>query len=148
MIHKPHIEQSEIDEHLQWYKDNFEHVDTVHCSKCDSLLALEVSGGHGVQLDRRGVAVIPIGSKLLSSRVRLDESAGGPMMGYQCACGNDTRLSAAEKHHKPKAGWLNTVMPHEEHEIRTAIKLCGHKADYRRDDNVTVYEKFKVVRHK
>src|SRR5689334_9342553 len=104
MVLKPHIENHELDQMLDWYRANFEHVRVVRCGnrKCGAVLALEVSGGTGVPLDRRGVAVLPIGDKLLASRVRLDENEHGePMMGYQCICGNDTRLSTVEKENPP-----------------------------------------------
>lgn len=149
MILKPAVETHELPESLDWYRANYDSVKLVYCSKCKKLLALEVAGGHGLALDKRGVAVIPVGSDLLSSRVRLDESEDGPMMGYQCTCGNNTLLSQAEKHHKPDNGWYAPVMPHEEHRIKTEINLCGkHKPDYKRMDNTIMYETFKVEQMK
>lgn len=144
MIVKPHIDTPELEQTIRWYTDNFASVHQLTCSHCRKLLALEVSGGPGLATDARGVAVIPVGPDLLSSRVRLDEGPDGPMVGYQCRCGNDTRLSEAEEHHPPQDGWYTNLMPHEEHTIRAAIKQCGHKADYSRRGAVRRFETFKL----
>lgn len=187
---------------IEFYKRRYASVRTVKCDKCGTLLAVEVKprpNEHGLKIDRRGVAVIPVDDSLLSSRVRLDERPDGqPMMGYQCGaklpnpeypkhkaevdkhntrvekirarlekdpdaeltdeerslqprsitvpefvlCLNDTRLSRAEKNHPPRNGWLTPLQPHEEHEVRTSIKLSGIKPDFESKGNQRRYESF------
>src|SRR5271166_3897797 len=149
MLLSPHVEEAELQETIDWYLQNFEHVSKVYCGSdlgegCGELLALEVSGGPGHQVDERGVARITIGSTLLSTRVRLDEHDSGRMVGYQCSCGNDTRLSDAERHHKPVNGWHHDLRPHEAAQIHSAIKLCGkHKAKFKDDGTTKHYESFR-----
>jgi len=83
---------SETSEHdaeqmLHFYKQHFQIVEVVSCSKCSVALAFECSGGDGMGLapNELGKYIIPIGENLLSSRVRLDEAPTGErMMGYQC----------------------------------------------------------------
>lgn len=72
---------------LEFYKKNFAVVELVSCSKCQSMLAFECSGGDsmGLAANELGKYIIPIGDNLLSHRVRLDEAPTGErMVGYQC----------------------------------------------------------------
>jgi hypothetical protein len=156
MIIKNEIEQAELAEHLDYYLNNFEHVDKLYCGSdlgegCGELLAIVLYGGNAHQVFHpNGMIVIPVGSAFGSSRVRLDETQDGkPMLGFICQnCRNDTNLSFAEKHHPPRNGWYSDVMPHEYDQIRTAIKLCGHVANYKEESQVKHYESFRVERLK
>lgn len=72
---------------LEFYKQHFAVVELVSCGKCGVMLAFECAGGDGMGLAQNelGKYVIPIGDKLLSHRVRLDEAPTGErMVGYQC----------------------------------------------------------------
>lgn len=158
MVNKPHIEENEYDDTIAYYQAHFDDVSLLKCGKCKEALGLQVTPrthvneqgvevplALGLPLDAAGHGVVSLGDNLLSRRVRLDEHADGPMMGYQCKCGNDTRLSKAEKHHQPDEGWAQRgLLPHEVAKLRSEIKDCGHKADYAHRGGRTRYETFHV----
>ena len=158
MVIKPHIEDHEYDETVAYYKAHFDDVSLLKCGKCKETLGLQVTPrihtneqgvevplSHGVPLDATGKGLVSMGTNLLSHRVRLDHHADGAMIGYQCKCGNDTRLSKAELHHQPKDGWgQRDLLPHEAFKLTQEIKDCGHKADYAKKDGKTRYETFHV----
>lgn len=149
MIHTQQLEREQLGEMLDWYKTHFDEVHTVHCQKCKALLCIECHGGHtiGGQRDERGLLVIPVGDRMLSHRVRLDQHDSGRMIGYECICGNDTRLSAVEAKHPPANGWHHELYPHEPHLIREKILQSGHKPKYTERGNAKYYDgKFKVTR--
>lgn len=87
MILSSETQETDAEQMLEFYKARFSTVELVSCSNCGTHLAFECSGGDGMgmQPNDLGKFVIPIGSNLLSSRVRLDETPDGErMMGYQC----------------------------------------------------------------
>lgn len=149
MIQKPHHEPHEATEAIQFYRNSGAEVRKLYCGAsrkkgCGKLLALEVRGIDGIRLGEHGWAVIPLGDDLLSHRVRLDEHTSGRMVGYQCKCGNDTRLSAAEKHHPPVNGWYTNLLPHEPVTLALAIRACvkAHQPDYEEQSGRRRYESF------
>lgn len=125
MVIKPEIEEDELAEHLDWYSQNFEHVDKVYCGSdlgegCGELLALEASGPITQDArslmkyaDNRGVYRIVVGvpPKLWSTRVRLDETPDGkPMVGYWCRHGEEPNPDyepAMDKYRKAVAAETN-----------------------------------------
>ncbi len=196
---------TDADQMLAFYKQHFAVVELVSCSKCGVMLAFECSGGESMGLapNELGKYVIPIGDKLLSHRVRLDEAPTGErMVGYQCgnmipnpayaiekaafekelatyevsykkdvaaakkkkqaepeytpplfttpetvACGNDTRISDAERGKVPVGAMQTALSPFEKHQIRQEIqKDKSHKPDFRKAGNIKHFESFQVER--
>ena len=87
MILSSEVTATDAAQMLDFYKQHFAVVELVSCGKCGSLLAFECMGGEsmGMAQNELGKYVIPIGDKLLSHRVRLDEAPTGErMVGYQC----------------------------------------------------------------
>jgi hypothetical protein len=77
---------------LTYYLDNYNEVYSLICDKCKETLAIEYfdesnpNSNHHQQRQ-----VIAISEKMRSYRKRLDGA-----MGYQCSCGNDTKLAEIE----------------------------------------------------
>lgn len=123
-------------------------VEHVVCEQCRSLIAFVLSN---VDPDVYGDSkiAVPIAGQLLAVRERLDKTPDGdPMLGLQCACGNDTRLSEAELHHEPKDGWRLAQMTNaEKQRISAAIADCeDHKPDFEHNSRTTRYESFSIKR--
>ncbi len=142
-------------EMLEFYKGQFERVDIVICSKCKEELAVELMGGDpmGMSFNEVGKIVVPISQKLISHRVRLDEApTGEPMIGYQCACGNDTRISTVEEEYLPETKankGPTTLDPFTKQKLRDSIRLRrDYKPKFRKSGNAKHFETFKVERIK
>jgi predicted GH43/DUF377 family glycosyl hydrolase len=142
-------------EMIDFYKGRFDHVDVVVCSKCKEQLALELMGGDpmGLSFNDVGKIVVPLSDKLISHRVRLDEApTGEPMMGYQCACGNDTRISKIEEEYLPETPanrGPTTLDPFTKQKLKETIRLRkDHKPKFRKQGNAKHFETFKVERIK
>lgn len=143
---------TDIEPMLEFYKKHYSSVEVLQCSKCNEYLAVEVAGGDGMGMtpNEIGKFVIPVGNKLLSYRVRLDENQEGErMIGYQCACGNDTRLSKAEIGIVPAGLHQVTLNPFEKDQIRQQIRMNKkYKAKFRRDGMTKHYDTFALERVK
>lgn len=103
MILSSETNETDADQMLEFYKQHFLRVDLVTCGVCGAYLAFECSGGDsmGIQPNEIGKYVIPVGSNLLSHRVRLDEATNGErMVGYQCGAEvpNPAYPAAKKKH--------------------------------------------------
>lgn len=150
MIVGSHIEPNDVEEMMLFYKRQFLTVDVVTCTKCKSFLAFECSGGDGMgmQPNELGKFVIPIGDQLLAHRVRLDESPEGERMtGYQCACGNNSKLSEAEKGLVPVGQTLVQLSPFEKHKIMELIRADKkYKPKFKRQGNKVTMDGFAVER--
>ena len=205
MILSSETNYNDAEQMLQFYKQHFAVVEIVSCGKCGSLLAFECAGGDSMGLapNELGKYVIPIGDKLLSHRVRLDEAPTGErMVGYQCgnmipnpsyetdkasfemelaayeaqhkkdvaaakkkkqpepeyappifttpetiACGNDTRISDAERGKVPVGAMQTALSPFEKHQIREELKKDrSYKPDFRKVGNIKHFETFMVER--
>lgn len=135
---------------LEFYKQHFGVVEIVSCSKCKSMLAFECQGGDtmGLPVNEVGKVIIPIGGSMLSSRVRLDEApTGEPMIGYQCECGNDTRVAVVERGLVPVGGMQIALSPFEKHQIRERIKADKkYKPSFKKIGNIKHFESFQVER--
>lgn len=142
--------QSDLEEMLQFYKNTFQSVELVKCDKCKNYLAFELSGGDGMgmQANELGKFVVPIGDKLLSYRVRLDEAPTGErMMGYQCACGNDTRVSDVERGKVPVGLNRVSLSPFEKHKIAEDIRSDSkYKPKFKKSGDKKTFETFSVER--
>lgn len=150
MILSSQTDANDAEQMLQFYKKNFATVDVVHCLKCESILAFECAGGDGMGIapNEMGKYVIPVGDKLISHRVRLDETPTGErMVGYQCECGNDTRIAEAERGMVPVGKFQSSLSPFEKHQI--ADKIRGdkkYKVKFKKQGNRKIMETFAVER--
>lgn len=140
----------DIEPMLEFYKSHFATVELVRCDKCKEFLAFELSGGDGMgmQPNEIGKFVVAIGDQLLSHRARLDEAPTGErMMGYQCACGNDTRVADIERGKVPVGLNQVSLSPFEKHRISEAIKSDKkHKPKFKKVGNKKHFETFSVER--
>ena len=101
MILSPEIDKNALD----YYRNLYDEIYLVTCSKCKTVLAIEIMGEvSGYPRDSRGLTTLSLDSKHLATRVRTDG-----VVGYQCACGNDTRGNEIEEKLSPKG----TFLPHE-----------------------------------
>lgn len=149
------VESSNSQDMIDFYKTQFESVSVASCGKCGQELALIMFGGDpmGMQVNELGQVVLPMSSKLISHRVRLDEApTGEQMVGFQCECGNDTRISKIEEEYLPQGPQNSaptSLDPFTKHRIREAIKLRkDHKPKFKMRDNIKTFETFKVKRIK
>lgn len=135
---------------LEFYKQHFAVVELVSCSNCSAMLAFECQGGDtmGLPVNELGKIIIPIGDALQSSRVRLDEAPTGErMMGYQCECGNDTRIADVERGEVPVGNMQVSLSPFEKHQIREKIKADkSYKPKFKKVGNIKHFESFQVER--
>lgn len=144
---------SDIQAQIDFYKSHHDVVHLVYCEDgCGELLAVELLGNlEGMQTDNRGMAVVPVSNKLLSHRVRLDETDDGhQMVGYQCECGNDTRLGKIEQGHVPTGQTMGQVAwtPFQRHQAKLAIQASGKKVKVKVKNNKRHLESFSVERVK
>lgn len=150
MILSSQTNESDVEQMLAFYKQQFAVVDLVSCSACKSFLAFECAGGEsmGIAPNELGKFIIPIGDKLMSHRVRLDEAPTGErMVGYQCECGNDTRIASVERGLVPVGGMQTALSPFEKHQIAGKIRADRkHKPDFKKVGNIKHYESFQVER--
>lgn len=145
-----HTNEADVEQMLAFYKQNFTTVDLVTCDNCNSFLAFELTGpnGMGMAPNEVGKYIVPIGNKLESHRVRLDEAPTGErMVGYQCACGNDTRVASIEEGVVPIGRPGIGLSPFEKHQIREALKSDKkYKPDFKQLGNKKHFESFTVER--
>lgn len=150
MILSSQTNETDVEQMLQFYKQNFAVVELVSCSACKSFLAFECFGGEsmGMAQNELGKYIIPIGDKLMSHRVRLDEAPTGErMVGYQCECGNDTRIAEVERGLVPVGGMQTALSPFEKHQISSKIReKRGYKPDFKKVGKIKHFESFQVER--
>lgn len=121
-------------------------VQIVRCNRCGSDLCLEILNpaqvGTFFGQHHEGMQRVVLGSSgpLLSSRKRLDG-----LMGYRCACGNNTIIAEIEKGIVPQVKapvmHIPTIEPHHEAMIKLQMSKNGHKPD------LEVLENGKFIRH-
>lgn len=150
MILSSEVSEKDIEPMLAFYKNHYQVVDVVKCEMCKAFLAFELAGGDGMgmQPNEIGKYIVPIGNKLVASRVRLDEAPTGErMMGYQCLCGNDSRLAAVERGSVPTGKMQTSLSPFEKFEIAERIRANKkHKPDFKKRGAKKFFEKFSVER--
>lgn len=61
-------------------------------------------------------------------------------------CGNDTRISDAERGLVPVGATQTTLSPFEKHNIREKIRSDKHKVDFKKVGNIKHFESFQVER--
>lgn len=150
MILSSQITEADVDQMIHFYRNHYEVVDLVKCEKCGSFLAFELMGGDsmGVQPNEIGKVVIPIGDKLKSHRIRLDEAPTGErMVGYQCECGNDSRIASIERGDVPAGSALVYLSPFEKHQIMEKIKTDKkYKPKFKVEGKKKHFDNFSVER--
>lgn len=145
------LTKEEISQRIDFYKNHYATVELVQCMECKSDLCLELTGligaGLGLSPNAMGVVVIPLNEKLLSTRIRLDETGTGePMRGYQCACGNDSRVSEQEIEAGVTAGQQPTETdPFTKHMIREKLRAKNVTGNFKVRGQAKYFDKFKVV---
>lgn len=140
------IDPEQSDDILAFYKDKYAKVNLITCEECGSDLAIEVlipeRQSKMMNAHHEGMTVIPIGNTLLASRKRQDG-----VMGYECRCGNDSRIGEAEKGVVGKG--LRDMMPHERDMVDANLKLSGSKPQVTEDADGTKHvERFAIKRLK
>lgn len=151
----------------EYYKAHFSEVYLIHCMENDHVIGVEVAPAKndGVILRAKQRTLYTYQELCLSVRERMDTNGqGGPMYGYQCACGNNTILAAVEKGEVAErtivkgpngqivddSGPIAASSPFERAQQQTTIRLkaAQTKADYETDGTVERYETFKLERVK
>lgn len=141
------IPKEEADEVIDFYKRKFQKANIVTCDECGTDLAIEVliPEKYAQMLKHthhEGLTIIPIGDSLLASRKRPDG-----YMGYECRCGNDSRVGPGEKRAVGKG--FRDPMPHEEERIKAQIQLSSAQPEVLTDDKGCVHvDKFKISKMK
>jgi len=162
----PKQSQEELVSMAEFYAQQYGMVYFIRCMNCERVIAVEVPkpGGGNTQ---RGVEIFGYQGLFMTTRNRLDKTpTGKPMVGYECACGNDTRLSALEKGIVPtstvlydKAGNIThadpappSLSPFERDKMRREVASKeasdSYTPDYEADGNTERYETFIVERVK
>ena len=131
MIIAPEVNHHAPATMIAFYKKHFRLVHALHCGKCKNTIAIELSDPLsndllGLKPNAKGIIVLPVDEKLLSHRIRLDG-----MIGYQCACGNDTRASEIEERNSPMGDFL----PHEMSAIHEEMRITGWQAPITHKNN-------------
>lgn len=142
---------SELKAMADYYGQEYQEVYFVRCLKSNHVIAVEcapaVTNRPTVEraLGRRNV--FGYQEQFLTTRYRLDKNENGQrMVGYECACGNDTRLSDAERGIIPESKVTRSqaakgatprqisLSPFERAQLQTAVTLnqasSKKKADY------------------
>lgn len=157
-------DEAEISQMAEYYKAHFNEVYLVHCMENDHVIGVEVAPvkSDGIVLRAKQRTFYNYKDLCLSVRERLDVTGqGGPMYGYQCACGNNTILAAVEKGEVAErtiikgpqgivsdTGPVAASSPFERAQQQTTVRLKGQKADYETDGTIERYETFKLERVK
>ena len=146
-------EEAQATDILKYYLDNYSEVYTLICDKCKEKLAIEyVDMSQPNPNHHQGRQVIAISNKFKSYRPRLDGA-----MGYQCECGNDTKLAKIEDGIVPVAklrsdGTLDIpqggmeLHPHHQGLVSERISKLNYSPDIRLKGKDTITETFRVRR--
>lgn len=143
--------QSELQAMADYYGQEYQEVYFVRCLKSNHVIAVEcapaITNRPTVErtLGRRNI--FGYQEQFLTTRYRLDKNENGQrMVGYECACGNDTRMSDTEKGIVPESKVTRSqvaegkqprqisLSPFERAQLQTAVTLnqaaSKKKADY------------------
>ena len=162
-IEYPKQDQAELDAMAEFYRKQYGSVYFVRCLHCQRVIAVEVPTANG-NIPTRGRQIYGYQELFVTTRERLDKNAdGGNMVGYQCTCGNDTRLGEVERGEVPtsiaaadKSGKivvpappLKSLSPFEREQLRNTIakrQVSSGKADYEINGNIERFETFQLER--
>lgn len=151
---------------IDFYGQQYQEVHFVHCLKCNRIIAAECAPAvDNLAHQERNYGdrnIFGYQELFFTSRMRLDTNAGGQrMIGYECRCGNDTRLSEPERGVVPTstdAVPARNLSPFEQHQLQHNIinvnqAVKGYKADYELYSNADGrtterFETFEVIRMK
>ena len=147
-------EKDKAEDILKFYMDNYAEVYVLICDKCKTKLAIEYLDISKPNVNHhQNRQVIAIHDKMKSYRPRLDGA-----MGYQCACGNDTKLATIEDGIVPVAKIVDGVMqipqggmelhPHHLGLVQERMGQLKYHPDIRLKGKDTITESFRVRRLK
>lgn len=164
---KPTNDPAEIARMVDFYAAQNAEVYLLHCLNCKLVIGVEVGSHKADALNTdRGRGFYNYRDRTLSVRQRLDSHPGGRMIGYQCACGNNTTLAAVERGEVPQTTVLVDKLsgekvgqtapipsssPFEMAQIQATVQLkqaSGVKADYELTGNIERFESFQLERVK
>lgn len=161
----PKQDEAELKEMAEFYAKQYGEVWFVRCLNCMRIIAVEVPTASG-NVPVRGRQIYGYQELFITTRVRLDKTPDGkPMVGYECACGNDTRLGEVERGEVPVSTALvkkgtgevvvpaeppKSLSPFERERLRNtvALKQAGSKkkADYEINGTTERFETFQLER--
>lgn len=160
----PKQDATELESMADFYKKQYPEVWFVRCLQCMRIMAVEVSTVGG-NIPDRNRQIFGYQGLFMTTRNRLDtDGQGGYMVGYECACGNDTRLGKHEQGHvqthtivKNKEGNvvsadepIRALSPFEKSQLEATIRINQASAttapDYENKGNVVRYETFQLER--
>lgn len=137
-------QQAEAEDVLKFYLDNYSEVYELICDSCKETLALEYRDfAKPNKKHHQAREVIPVSDSLRSYRPRLDGA-----MGYQCKCGNDTRVSEVERGIIPLGPHPSDILPHHVAQVEKKIAQLNYHPDIRLKGKDTITETFRVRRIK
>lgn len=160
----PKQDEAELKAMADYYRNQYGNVWFVRCLNCLRVIAVEVPMPNGNT--QRGRQIYGYQDLFITTRNRLDKTPDGTqhMIGYQCACGNDTRLGIVEVGEVPtataiadKAGKivqaappLRSLSPFEREQLRATIAEKQANADvhidYEINGNIERFESFQLER--
>lgn len=160
----PKQDQAELDAMADFYRKQHGNVWFVRCLVCMRIIAVEVAMAKG-NIPQRGRQIYDYQNLFITTRNRLDKNEHGQnMVGYQCACGNDTRLGKYEHGEVPTsrmvvdknnqiieaAAPLRPLSPFEREQARATVAVkqaeAKDKADYELNGNIERFETFQLER--
>ena len=160
----PVQDQAELNAMAEFYKKQYGSVYFVRCLDCNRVIAVEVPMANG-NVPTRGRHIYGYQDLFVTTRERLDKNSfGANMIGYQCACGNDTRLAVVEQGEVPTstmlkdkngnivqaAAPLKTLSPFEREQMRQNVLnkqgIDKIVADYENNGIIERFETFQVER--
>lgn len=164
LVKAPKQDEAELGKMADYYKKLHGNVWFVRCLICSRVIAVEVSMANG-NIPQRGRQIYGYQDLFVTTRTRLDKNQHGQaMVGYQCACGNDTRLGEFEMGEVPTSVMVvnkknqvvqasappRALSPFEREQLRATIALkaasAKHVPDYENNGTVERYESFQLER--
>ncbi len=164
LVKYPEQDKKELEAMAEYYRKLHGMVYFVRCLQCMRVIAVEVPMPSG-NIPQRGRQIYGYQDLFITTRTRLDKNdQKQAMVGYQCACGNDTRLGQFERGEVPSSQMVidkegtvvhaearpRTLSPFEREQMRITIALkqagAKAKADYEVDGTTERYESFQIER--
>ena len=130
---------------VDFYLNSYEFVQITKCLNCDADLCLwildKARTRQNMQVHHLGLRRIQLSESLRSTRKRHDG-----VMGYYCACGNDSRLSSIEKGLVPTAtGIIPSDEPHIEALVKKKMLAENYTPKVEIIDNKEIVEDFETT---